>query len=52
VDNRIEEKIMDYTKIAIADVLKHPIHGIISHQPIISEEVSDRIRVMDLQGNV
>lgn len=43
---------VDYNKIAIADVLKHPRLGIISHQPDFNDKIQDRIRVRDIQGKL
>jgi len=43
---------MDYNKIAIADVLKHPELGIISHQPDIHSPLTDKIRVRGLEDKV
>jgi len=40
---------VDFNDIAIADCLKHPIHGIISHQPAIDTPIEDRIWVRDIQ---
>jgi len=43
---------MDYNKIAIADVLKHPKLGIISHQPDTDSPLTDKIRVRGLEDEV
>ena len=40
---------MKSEEIAIADVLKHPVHGIISHQPDIKKEITEEIRVRGLE---
>ena len=48
-----EKEIMtDYREIAIADVLKHPRLGLVSHQPILRDIMEDSIRVKDLRGNI
>ena len=39
---------VDYNEMAIADCLKHPILGIISHQPDIHTKVEDKIFVRDI----
>jgi hypothetical protein len=39
---------VDTNKIAIADVLRHPTLGLVSHQPGFGEPISDRIHVRDL----
>ena len=39
---------VDYKKIAIADCLWHPSYGIVSHQPLLSEKMSENIRVSDI----
>ena len=41
---------MKSEEIAIADVLKHPIYGIISHQPDLRKKITERIRVRGLKG--
>jgi len=42
---------VDPRKVAIADVLRHPVLGIVSHQPILSERADNpRLRVMDSIG--
>ncbi len=43
---------VDTTKIAIADVLKHPDHGLISFQPAITDLVEDKIFVRDINGSL
>jgi len=43
---------VDYKHIAIAAVLKHPVHGIISCQPGIHDPIEDKIRVRDSKGNL
>ena len=43
---------VDTNKIAIADVLKHPKLGLVSHQPDIHEPISDTIRVRDFSGGL
>ena len=40
---------VDFNNIAIADCLKHPIHGIVSHQPTIDTPIEDKIWVRDTQ---
>lgn len=41
---------IDYMKLAIADLIKHPVLGTVSHQPDLREPESDRIRVRDRKG--
>ena len=43
---------VDTNKIAIADVLKHPEYGLVSHQPILSSPIEDEIRVSDMKGTI
>lgn len=40
---------MDFRKLAIADVIRHPEWGVVSYQP--EKVLSDMIRVMDSAGN-
>ena len=40
---------VDFNMIAIADCLKNPVHGIISHQPAIDSPIEDKIWVRDIQ---
>ena len=39
---------VDFNNIAIADVLKHPKLGLVSHQPAWNEPISNLITVRDL----
>ena len=39
---------VDYLYLAIADVLKHPRLGLVSHQPDIHEQISNIISVRDM----
>jgi len=41
---------MDYRDIAIADVLRHPDHGLVSHQPILPSPKENLIRVESMTG--
>jgi hypothetical protein len=42
-------KMVDFNSIAIADILRHPVHGLVSHQPAMDTPVEDRIWVRDIQ---
>ena len=42
---------VDTYSIAIADILEHPVYGIVSHQPDLCDPIQDEIRVMDTKGN-
>lgn len=41
---------VDFRYVAIADVLKHPEHGLVSHQPDVSKPISEFLNVMDQRG--
>ena len=43
---------IDFNDLAIADVLIHPEHGLISHQPGIWEDLQDKITVRDISGKL
>ena len=43
---------VDTNKIAITDLLFHPVHGVISHQPDLTEPISDTIRIRNQKGIV
>ena len=43
---------VDYKQLAIADVLKHPKLGLVSHQPTFTDEIRDEIRVRDIDREV
>jgi len=38
---------VDFNELAIADCLKHPEFGIVSHQPSIEDPIDDRIMIRD-----
>jgi len=52
LNSRTYYLMVDTNQIAIADVLHHPIHGLVSHQPDPRESIQDEIRVRDIKGNV
>lgn len=41
---------VDYRNIAIADLLRHPIHGLVSHQPGFGIKISNKIMVRTEKG--
>lgn len=45
-------KLVNSEKVAIADVLKHKILGLVSHQPDLNEEITRSLRVMDSSGKI